>query len=505
MIAVLFAVLFCGISVVVPWVGVVLYYMVAVGQPGGMWPEHFGDSRLSLYMSAAVLIGLCVATATRQVDYRRLVAFPNLLMFGLVVVINLSYSTTAFSEYFAILRSVFTPEEIVETFNKIMVMYFVATLLIDTRFKLIVLLTALGGVLMYYALWANKIYITGEFWRFGDNGRLNGPEGLYHDENYLAMIVLLVTPIFYYLAVGTSNRVIKVGLWLAIPLSWHALFLTGSRGALLALAVVSLYIFFRSYNKYASVVLLVGLTVAIADQSGNMLSRIDSTVKTHELEQERAFIENDDSADFTEKALDPRLISWKVGLNIMKDYPALGVGPGNFMRAFSDYDDTKPHVAHNTFLQITAGGGLFAGFVYLFFLFARIKNVFKKSDPDKIYPNNLHRDYLDDLINSLLIAFYTVALFLDMMVFELLYLLILAGFCKYCLDRPRKEPRFGFIKSIYGDNDQSEEKPQSESPVQVGHAQSDHIHAGHLQAEHLHAEHLHAGHMQADHGQPGKI
>ena len=102
MIAVLFAVLTCGVSVVVPWLGVVLYYMVAVGQPSGMWPEYFADSRLSLYMSAAVLIGLCVATATRQVDYRRLVAFPNLLMFGLVAVLNLSYSTTAFSEYFAL-------------------------------------------------------------------------------------------------------------------------------------------------------------------------------------------------------------------------------------------------------------------------------------------------------------------------------------------------------------------------------------------------------------------
>ena len=122
--------------------------------------------------------------------------------------------------------------EMLDLFNKIMIIYFAAVLLIDTRFKLICLLTAGGGIFLYYALWANKIYFTNEFWRFGDNGRLNGPWGMYYDENYLAMLFVLATPIFYYFSVGTNSRIIRYGLWVCIPLSWHALFLTGSRGAL---------------------------------------------------------------------------------------------------------------------------------------------------------------------------------------------------------------------------------------------------------------------------------
>ncbi len=446
---ILFTLFSCITAVVVPWLGVVVYYLLAVGQLSALWPQDFGDSRSSLYISLATLVGLGVATATRQVDYRRLGHLPNLLMMLLVVIVNLSVANSPYDGFEDVKMSALSPLEILDIFNKIMVIYFAAVLLIDTRFKLIFLLTVIGGVLMYYTLWANKIYVTSEFWRFGDNGRLNGPLGIYYDENYLAMLFLLATPIFYYMSVGTSSRIIRYGLWFSIPFTWHALFLTGSRGALASLAVVCVYIFFRSYNKKASVILVIGLVVAVIDQSGHLLTRIDGTVKVEEVERDRAFVENTDSDDFSEVIIDPRLISWQVGLKLARDYPLLGVGPGNFMRAFTQYDDSEPHVAHNTFIQFAANCGVIAGMIYLYFLFIRLKTVFKKPDPEKKYPNGLHRDYLDDMLNGLFVAFYCVAFFLDLMVLEILYFVFLVGYCKYALDRSKRKRGRGLIASIY--------------------------------------------------------
>lgn len=448
---VLFTLLSCITAVVLPWLGVVIYYVNSVGQLGSLWPHHFGESRVSLYMSLAILVGLVLATATRQVNYKRLFILPNLLLLLVVVMFNLAIEHSPYEGFEEIKRSALSPLEMLDTFNKIVLIYFVSVLLIDTRFKLLVLITAIGGVLLYYTAWANKIYVTGEFWRFGDNGRLNGPLGLYYDENYMAMIFLLATPVFYYLSVGTTSRIIRYGLWICIPASWHALFLTGSRGALLALGIVCAYIFFRSYNKWASVILVVGLAVAIIDQSGNMISRINTTVVSNEeVERDRAFIENtEDSPEITGKALDPRLISWKVGLSIMQDHPLLGVGAGNFLRAFPDYHESEPHVAHNTFIQFGATCGIGASLVYLYFLFLRLRNIATRPDPEKKYAHGYNRDYLDDLLNSLFLAFYTVAFFLDLMIIEVTYFVFLIGVCKYYLDQKRSRSVWSLIESIY--------------------------------------------------------
>ena len=460
--ALLYMVLSCITTVVVPWLGVVFYYLLAIGQPAGLWPHHFGqDNRLSLFISLAIILGLGIATATRQVDWRRLFVLPSLAMMLVLVAINLSVAYSPFAEFVDVKLNKLSSAEMVDIFNKIMIIFFASILLIDTRFKLMFLITSVAGVLLYYVLWANKIYFTGEFWRFGDNGRLNGPWGVYHDENYLAMLYVVAVPIFYYLSVGASYRIIRYGYWLAIPLAWHALFLTGSRGALLSLIVTTLYIFFRSYNKKTSVILFVGLIVAIATQSGQLLNRITDTISVEEIERDRAFIENSDDSPEIDKPVDPRLISWEVGLSIMYDYPLLGIGAANFMRAFPQYEPTgsEPHVAHNTFVQFGAASGVGAALVYLYFLFLRLRNVAQKPNPEKKHAHGYKRDYLDDLLNSTFIGFYTVALFLDLMINEMTYFVFLAGICKYCLDARKKRTFRSLIDSIYNWRKDAEAEP----------------------------------------------
>jgi len=148
---------------------------------------------------------------------------------------------------------------------------------------------------------------------------------------------------------------------------------------------------------------------------------------------------------------------------MIRDYPLMGVGTGNFMRAFPEYHPSEPHVAHNTFIQFAADNGLVAGLVYLFFLFNRLKNIFTRPDPTKEFARGLPRDYLDDLINALIIAFYCVALFLDLMIIEITYFVFLVTACKYSLDRAKEAPTYGLIDSIYRwrqDSIEREEGPQ---------------------------------------------
>lgn len=441
-IAVLFTAFACLLGVVVPWVGVLVYYLFSIGQMQTMWAQDFGDARVSLYITAAVLVGLIGATAIKLINYRVLLYPHSILIMILLVWINLS---VGYSEYIVHVDPVMgqlTQADILETFNKIIVFYFIAALLIDTRKKLEWLIYTFALIAIYYTYWANKVYLTGEYWLFGDNGRLGGmPKSVYLDENYLAMIYVLATPVLYYIGVARRFMIIRYGIWMIIPLSWHALFLTGSRGALLAVGVVCVYIFFRSYNKKASIGIVAGLVLAVVTQSGLLLNRLDETIEVAN--------EVESTVQSDEDALDPRLVSWKAGFQMMRDYPMFGVGVGNFIMAFPDYSNTKRHVAHNTFVQFAANCGIITGLIYLWFFWMRFLAFIRKKDPEAVYHGGLHRDYLEDLLSCLYLGFFVISIFLDLMIFEILYMVLIMGFAKYRIDRVVVKDYRKPKKSIY--------------------------------------------------------
>lgn len=451
----------CVLAVFAPWLGVLAYYLYSVGQMQTLWAGDFGDARVSLIITAATLIGLCGATAIKAVNYRVLFHPHSVLMLILLIWVNLSVSFSDFIVRTDNIAGQLTQQDVLVTFNKIMVFWFISTLLIDTRKKLEWLIYLLALILAFYTYWANKVYLTGEFWLFGDNGRLGGPpNSIYFDENYLAMLYVLATPVLYYLGIARQNLFIRYGIWLIIPLSWHALFLTGSRGGLVSLAAVCIYIFFRSYNKLASIAIVVGLLAAIIFQSGQLLNRIDNTIDNAIDNQPSAIAAQPD------QALDPRLVSWLVGLKIIKDYPGFGVGVENFMLAFPQYSNTERHVAHNTFLQFAANCGLLTGLILLWHFAMRFFTLFGRKPAGKVYHGGLPRDYLDDLINGAFVGIFFVAVFLDLMIYELLYLVLLLGFIKYSINRKASKPDHTPKDSIYRlkENNSTEKTNKNRDP-----------------------------------------
>lgn len=440
--ALIYVAVTCVLSVFIPWLGVVFYYLFSVGQMQSLWPHHFGvESRVALMMTAATFIGLCGATAIKAVNYRTLLLPHTVALILLVAWVNLSIPYSSYLLYYEPLEGKLPQSEIIDIFNKIVIVYVIALLLINTRQKLIWLIYAFAAILVYYSWWANMMYFTGQFWLFGINGRLGGmPNSVYFDENYLAMLFVFATPVLYYIGISFTNFFVRYGIWSLIPMTWHALFLTGSRGALVSLGVVVIYLFFRSFHRLASIGIIAGLVIAVIYQSGVLLNRVDQTIASAQVGQE-VISEQD--------ALDPRLVSWKVGAQMMADYPVFGVGVGNFTIAFPDYSNTKRHVAHNTFLQFAAETGILAGLIYLWLFWMQLKNVFKRSPPNATYDAGLHRDYLDDLLNSLFVGLFMVGVFLDLMIFEVMYMIFLLSAAKYAIERERKVTAKAPVKSIY--------------------------------------------------------
>lgn len=74
----------------------------------------------------------------------------------------------------------------------------------------------------------------------------------------------------------------------------------------------------------------------------------------------------------------PRIELWKQAGTLIKEFPILGVGPGNFIYAKNELDlpGNKTHVPHNAFLQVAAENGIPAFAFYFLLSLVSLKNIF---------------------------------------------------------------------------------------------------------------------------------
>jgi len=361
------------------------------------------------------IIGFVIAVFRRQLDLSHLANKRNLFMFVLWLFLAISYWLGPYTDAQGPYR--FTdPEWAFSTFNKIFLLYFLACVCIDDLFKLRALVLTVLGSAVYLTYWANDMYLSGHVM-----GRLAGPVdvygvGSYADENSFAMLFVIGQPFLWYLAQGMKQRWLKYAIWLVIPFTWHAVFLTASRGGLIGIAVTTLLMAIRGKSKLLGLLLLPAFAGAYFWQAGDLMKERAETIGEYR----------------TETSASTRLEAWSAALGMIRDHPVTGVGLGSFGPAFPDYSDKKPREAHNTALQISAESGAIAGLMYVLVVVVSILTLWRNgsrlreqrsgSAPDT------QRDQLYLINEAVLVAFFgftVCALFLSLQLSEILYCLCL--------------------------------------------------------------------------------
>jgi probable O-glycosylation ligase (exosortase A-associated) len=393
----------------VPWIGVLAYYTVSVYNPAAVWYWVFGDMRYAVYTSVPVLIGFVVLSLRQKISLARLWDRQNLYLLILWLSAVLSYLFSPFGHNTQTASVVFNSEYIVTTFTKVLLFYFISIMIIDTRRKLFYLTALMLFTIIYYTYWANDQYL-----RFGlRGGRLPGPgtditaKAIYTDENCFAMLFVVGIPFLYYFGMHYKNWILKVALLLCIPFAWHAIFLTSSRGGLVGLAAVSLYIWVRSRHRILGIAILAALVAAFVFQGGSLRERSKTIVD----------YEEDGSAM-------SRIYSWKAGFSMMLDHPITGVGIGNFMVAYPSYSDLKPKVAHNSVVQLGAETGVVAAIAYLcIFIDILIRRRrTNKNDMGEIDPLMMT---IREAVDCSLFGFFVCSMFLSISNYEVFYFVLL--------------------------------------------------------------------------------
>jgi probable O-glycosylation ligase (exosortase A-associated) len=279
------------------------------------------------------------------------------------------------------------------------------------------LIWAFVFVFGFYIYWGNVQYFSGEMFQRGIT--LTGPTlahgtGNYTDGNLLAMLFVMAVPFIFFLGEGSKNKITKYFMYLMIPFAWHAVFLTGSRGGLVGLLVVSLYMIYRTPKKVLAVLLAGGMLVALVYQGGDIMKQRSQKIIKYE---------NDASAL-------QRIESWKLASVICMDNPFFGVGLGNFTLAWENYSDSDPRVAHNTFLQVAVENGIIACLLLLCIAINVAMDLHKVrlvatekycSDSQKVK----HIGSMANALEGACLGFFVCGLFLNLGLYEIFYVFLM--------------------------------------------------------------------------------
>jgi len=204
--------------------------------------------------------------------------------------------------------------------------------------------------------------------RSGGSERVWGPPGGFIEgNNELALALVMVIPLMYYLRLVSPNRWVRHGLLGAMLLSAVSALGTHSRGALLAIVAMGIVLWWRSPRKSLTLIPMVAAGAAIfAFMPENWLLRME-TIQTYD---------QDGSAM-------GRINAWWTMFNLANDR-LLGGGFSVYsIPVFAAYspDPSKVRAAHSIYFQVLGEHGWigFALFVSIWFLGWRLANRIRRS------------------------------------------------------------------------------------------------------------------------------
>ncbi|MDY0222946.1 MAG: O-antigen ligase family protein [Desulfobacterium sp.] len=421
-------ILFAGAAALArPWIGIVSYYLLSTLGPQYIWWWVFEGLRVSLIVALSTLFGISLSAMRHNYDFNFLLNKQNFWLGFLWFCILVSY---IFGPYVASFSSSgLNPSQLFSLTNTIFLFYFCAALEMNEVRKLRYLVIVFAVSTIYLIYWANAQYFSGNWSQF-NMGRLMGPRSIhggtiYNDENAFAMLFVTGLPFIYYLGFASKNWFVRLGLWAIIPLGWHAVFLTGSRGGLVGLIVVMGSVIMTSKRRMLMIPLLLMFVFFYQWQSGDIMDDRSQMIAGYE----------------GDKSAEDRLNAWAGGFKMLEAHPITGVGLGSFITALPLYHESRPMVAHNTFVQFAAESGAGAGLAYLMSIWIFFRHYKKIKDWCLAFPDEKEMHQIDMYNHASATSFvglFVCSMFLSLNVYEVFFLLILFNNALYqiCL---RKE------------------------------------------------------------------
>lgn len=390
-----------GVVVVSPFWGVAVYYLFAVLRPQFLWEWSLPPGIAWSYYVAVVTILAAVAQLAAGPngtgDRRRLSgAHMAVLAFGAWLGVSFLMARD---------REAALPWTM--EYVKIFVMFAAAALLIRGVRQVWILMVMTMLAVAYVAYEINFAYLAHGYMGI----YFNGYGGL--DNNGAGLMLAMAIPLCYFVWEGSTGR-LRWACLVFIPVLLHAVLMTYSRGAMVALLAITPLIWLRSRHRGWLTLGALPLVCALPLMAGPEIRARFFSISTYE----------------QDATAQQRIQSWQAAWGIIQDNPVFGVGIRNANLFSYQYGaDAQGRTIHNLYLQTAADTGLVGLGLYLMALGAvwlalqRVRREFGRgSDPES---RRVHA--LTCAVECALAVYWVGSLFLSLEVFEMPYLLLLLG------------------------------------------------------------------------------
>ena len=303
------------------------------------------------------------------------------------------------------------------------VMYFLLVELTTTPGKVKAVFVTITHLTLVLAVQGIVQYYTGgglggmEAYKSSDNeegGRIQAV-GIFADPNDLALVINTVLPLVMLMIAQSRSALVRVYNLFIAAIFIFAIFLTESRGGLLALGAMAILFFYRKFGK------IVGFPIGLVVMGA--LFVLGPRMNTISTEEASSY---------------GRLEAWSLAMDLFKGSPLFGIGYNHFM-------DYHFRTAHNSYLLCTAELGIFGLYPWLMLFYISFKNtVFVEKEllrsGQREFAMYAHAAHLS------LVVFFLGALLLSRTYHPLLFIMI--GLCT-CITRvfvARSEERYALIE-----------------------------------------------------------
>lgn len=223
-------------------------------------------------------------------------------------------------------------------------------------------------------------------WLAGDT-RPGWPFG---DANYFALYAVSVIPIALAVAAQQAAKVVRWACYACVGLCTVGLLLSRSRAGLAAFAIFGLFYLVREKRRAQGLV-FVGFMIGCLFFLPSAIERMTNPTKWDMI------------------ATETRKIVWRAAIEMTLDNPLFGVGPGHgwFLAEIPGYTPVY-HIAHNSYLEISAEAGIPALLAFVLMLFFSWRSA-RQSERDYASQGNTYLANLSRGVEGSLLAFSIAA------------------------------------------------------------------------------------------------
>ena len=313
--------------------------------------------------------------------------YLSIILFGYIIIklisiksfkFKLNYSISFFLLFLimallSIVNSLNVSESLIEFikhFVTFLILVFTFSIFNNNRTYINSAIVVVVGFLFFETCYILKFFIDNYSFE-NPPSRLREFQGLAYNQNIASNSILVKIPLAIFLLVKTKTKIYKYLLLAIIAISVFDILIIGSRSAiygiyLLTLFLIGIFLFARKFNflninkKNLLKSVFIILSVFVLQ---NFLYTNSMNLKAL-----------DRSAQLDDYSTNYRLNLWESSFEMIKEFPLLGIGIGNWKIISIKYSKNYmseyqvPKHAHNDFIQIMAETGILGGLFYLFFL-----------------------------------------------------------------------------------------------------------------------------------------